>query len=165
MIQKKICLIGAFAVGKTSLVSRYVRSVFSEKYHTTIGVKVDKKVVETRAGEVGLLIWDLAGQDDFGAIEMNYLRGASGYLLIIDGTRRSTLETAVLLQQRVFAEVGPVPFRVLVNKSDLRAEWEVTNADLELLAKHRWEVALTSALNGENVEASFVSLAEAMLSS
>lgn len=165
MIQKKICLIGAFAVGKTSLVSRYVRSVFSEKYHTTIGVKVDKKVVETGSGEVGLLIWDLAGQDDFGAIEMNYLRGASGYLLIVDGMRRSTLETAILLQQRVFAEVGPVPFRVLVNKSDLRAEWEVTNADLDLLAKHHWDVAITSALNGENVEASFVLLAEAMLSS
>ena len=57
MKQKKICLIGGFAVGKTSLVARFVKSIFSEKYHTTLGVKIDKKIVGTAAGKVKLMIW------------------------------------------------------------------------------------------------------------
>ena len=56
MIQKKICMVGAFGVGKTSLVSRYVHSIFSEKYQTTVGVKIDKKVVQSRGAEVTLVL-------------------------------------------------------------------------------------------------------------
>ena len=91
MIQKKICMLGGYAVGKTSLVSRYVSSMFSEKYMTTIGVKIDKKGVDTEKDRVELVIWDIYGQDDFQKVRMSYLRGASGYLLVLDGTRGGTL--------------------------------------------------------------------------
>lgn len=104
MIQKKIVMLGSFAVGKTSLVARYVRSIFSEKYLTTIGVKVDKKEVALGDGlpTVLLLLWDIYGDDEFQAIRPSLLRGASGYFLVADGTRPSSLERAFAA-----ASVGP----------------------------------------------------------
>jgi small GTP-binding protein len=161
MIQKKICLIGAFAVGKTSLVERFVKSMFSEKYQTNIGVKIDKKIVAVEGDEVTLVLWDFVGQDEFRAVEIGYLRGAAGYLLVADGTRRATLECAVDLQTRTQEAIGPVPFRFLVNKADLASEWEVTDEDLAEIARRGWMVERTSARSGENVEAAFVALAKA----
>jgi hypothetical protein len=164
MIQKKICLLGAHAVGKTSLAARFVRSIFSEKYLTTIGVKIEKKVVATAGGEVTLMIWDLAGEDEFESLEISYLRGAAAYLLVIDGTRRATFERALMIQQRAAEKIGQVPFVVLINKSDLTAQWELTEADLSELTNRCWPVYRTSAKTGEHVEEAFQSLAEAMLS-
>jgi small GTP-binding protein len=81
-LQKKICMIGAFSVGKTSLVKRYVQSVFSETYLTTVGVKIDKKTVDVSGRTVNLILWDVAGEDDIGSLRMSYLRGAAGYVLV-----------------------------------------------------------------------------------
>ena len=100
MIQKKLCMIGAFAVGKTSLVARFVKSIFSEKYLTTVGVKIDKKTLGVGDQEVTLIVWDLAGEDEFLQVRMSYLRGSAGYFLVADGTRRATLDKAIELQQR-----------------------------------------------------------------
>lgn len=163
MIQKKICLIGAFAVGKTSLVERFVKSIFSEKYHTNIGVKIDKKSVTVGETPVNLMLWDLVGQDEFRDLEIGYLRGSAGYLLVADGTRRSTLECALDLQQRVEEAIGPVPFRLLVNKADRALEWEVTDEELDQIARRGWSVTRTSARTGEKVEEEFHTLAELML--
>ena len=96
MIQKKICMLGGFGVGKTSLVSRFVHSIFSDKYLTTVGVKIEKKSVDLGARSRSDH-WDLHGEDDFQKVRMSYLRGASGYLLVADGTRRATLDTALAL--------------------------------------------------------------------
>ena len=104
MIQKKVCMLGAFAVGKTSLVARYVHSIFSDKYLTTIGVKIDKKPVSLLRGEMELILWDIYGEDEFQKVRMSYLQGASAYLLVADGTRRATLEVAASLQRA--AEAG-----------------------------------------------------------
>lgn len=65
MIKKKVVLLGSFAVGKTSLVQRYVKSIFSEKYQTTIGVKIDQKIVNIDNTELNLLLWDIYGEDDY----------------------------------------------------------------------------------------------------
>ena len=113
MIQKKICLLGGFGVGKTSLVSRYVHSIFSDKYLTTVGVKIDKKSVTLDGTVVDLVIWDIYGQDDYQKVRMSYLRGAAGYLLVADGTRRSTLDTALALHDSAQATQAPrhVPSR------------------------------------------------------
>ena len=75
VIQKKICLLGSFSVGKTSLISRYVNSLFSEKYLTTVGVKIDKKLLTVAGQELMLMIWDIAGEDDFSTIRESYLKG------------------------------------------------------------------------------------------
>ena len=99
MIQKKICMLGATGVGKTSLVSRFVSSIFSDKYLTTVGVKIDKKTVTVEARTVTLVLWDIYGEDAFQSVRASYLRGAAGYLLVADGTRQLTLDTARSLQK------------------------------------------------------------------
>ena len=165
MIQKKICLMGAYAVGKTSLVARFVHSLFSEKYHTTLGVKIDKKIVATALGEVKLMIWDLAGEDDFIGADIEYMRGAAGYILVADGTRAASLERAVALRERICEKIGPVPFLLLINKADLEPAWEVKPAQLEELSRAGWRILRTSAKTGQGVEAAFRSLAASLLSS
>ena len=117
-VQKKICMLGGFSVGKTSLVKRYVASIFSESYLTTVGVKIDKKTVTLGERVVHLILWDLAGEDDMSSLRMSYLRGSAGYVLVADGTRPATLETALSLRRRVEADYGPLPFALLLNKND-----------------------------------------------
>ena len=110
MIQKKVCMLGATGVGKTSLVSRFVRSMFSDKYQTSVGVKVDKKTVTIGEDPVTLVLWDIYGEDAFQSVRASYLRGAAGYLLVADGTRQLTLETARSLQKTAEEAAGHVPF-------------------------------------------------------
>ena len=163
MIQKKVCMLGGFAVGKTSLVSRFVRSIFSDKYLTTVGVKIDKKAVTAGDREVTLVLWDINGQDEFQDVQESYLRGTSGYLLVVDGTRRQTLETASQLQQKAEAVAGKVPFVVVLNKSDLDTEWQVDERGIVKLADQGWPIVRTSAKTGEGVEETFLKLTLAML--
>jgi small GTP-binding protein len=163
MMQKKVCMLGAFAVGKTSLVARYVKSVFSEKYLTSVGVKVDKKDVVVDDRNVSLMLWDINGQDDYQAVQQSYLRGTAGYLLVVDGTRRATLDTASKLQQVVESVAGPVPFVVVLNKADLSQEWQVDERGLMKIADRGWPIVRTSAKTGEGVEETFAKLTRAMV--
>ncbi|HET9369420.1 MAG TPA: Rab family GTPase [Vicinamibacterales bacterium] len=162
-IQKKICMLGSFAVGKTSLVSRYVRSIFSDKYLSTVGVKVDKKMINVDGQEVMLMLWDVNGQDDFQPVQATHLRGMSGYLLVVDGTRRATFDTAEQLYQKAMQTVGDVPFILLLNKSDLASEWEIDDQAVFRLTEQGWRVVRTSAKTGDGVEGAFDALARAML--
>jgi len=163
MIQKKVCMLGAFAVGKTSLVSRYVRSIFSDKYYTTVGVKIDKKLVSVGEKEVNLILWDLAGEEEYQKVHMSYLRGASGYLLVVDGTRPATLETALRLQKSAAEAVGDIPFVLILNKSDLTDDWEIDGTTVEEIASRGWPVIRGSAKTGEGVEESFSLLVRKIL--
>lgn len=162
-MQKKICLLGGFAVGKTSLVSRFVHSIFSDKYLTTVGVKIEKKTVDLEGREVDLVIWDIYGEDDFQKVRTSYLRGAAGYLLVVDGTRRATLDTALGLQTAAEQTIGRVPFVLIVNKADLADRWEIDDAVLQPYARRGWPILTTSAKTGDRVEAAFADLARAML--
>ena len=164
MLQKKICMLGAFGVGKTSLVRRYVQSLFSDAYLTTVGVKIDKKTVTVGNETVTLLLWDIAGEDDVSPIRMSYLRGAAGYLLVADGTRAETLDIASSIQSRVKAEIGTVPFLVLLNKADLQESWEIGREAMHGLEQAGWSVVRTSARTGAGVEEVFEELAKRMVS-
>ena len=163
IIQMKVCMLGAYAVGKTSLVARFVKSIFSDKYHTTIGAKVDKKTVRIGDQDVSMMLWDLAGEDDFYQVRMSYLRGSAGYLLVADGMRRETLDKAVELQQRTEKEIGKAPFILVINKLDLIGEWEIKKADLSQFASIGWNVVSTSAKTGVGVEQTFLALGKRML--
>ena len=162
MLQKKVCMLGGSGVGKTSLVSRFVHSMFSEKYLTTIGVKIDKKTVAAGADEMTMMLWDIYGEDEFQTVRDSYLRGASGYLLVADGTRHATLDTAMALQQKAESVVGRVPFLLLLNKADLQTSWQVNESALWKLAEQGWVVATTSAKTGAGVEDAFGKLAKKM---
>lgn len=163
MLQKKVCMLGAFAVGKTSLVARFVKSIFSEKYHTTIGVKIDKKELTVDTQPLTLILWDLAGEDEFLQVRMAYMRGATGYLLVVDGTRRDTLDTALRLQARVEASVGKLPFVLVCNKSDLSAGWEISEEMLTAFMEKGWDIIRTSARSGAGVEEAFTTLTKKIL--
>jgi small GTP-binding protein len=163
MLQKKICMVGAFAVGKTSLVRRFVESIYSDVYQTTVGVKIDKKNVQVREKEVSLILWDIYGEDDYQKMRWTYLRGASGYLLVADGTRKATLEKAVSLEHRVREEVGAIPFILVINKSDLIRDWELDPALESQLAAQGWSILRSSAKTGEGVEGAFSLLTQKMM--
>lgn len=156
-------MLGAFAVGKTSLVAQFVRSMFSEKYQTTVGVKIDKKSLKVGADDVNMMLWDLHGEDEFQKIRSSYLRGTSGYLLVADGTRAETLDLAIGIQQTVQQEVGDIPFILVLNKSDLATQWALEQNTLDNLTAKRWEIIKSSAKTGEGVEEAFLSLAQRML--
>ena len=163
MLQKKICMLGSFAVGKTSLVRRFVESIYSDVYQTTVGVKIDKKNVLVDGEEASLVLWDIYGEDDYQKMRWTYLRGASGYLLVADGTRKATLEKAVSLEQRVREEVGAIPFVLVINKSDLIRDWELDPALESQLTAQEWSILRSSAKTGEGVEESFSLLTRKML--
>lgn len=167
MVQKKICLLGAFAVGKTSLVMRYVNSIFGEKYHTTVGVKIDKKQLVSDDGqEITLMIWDLAGQDDLTRLRTSYLRGVAGYVIVADGTRPFSLNTAINMHKEAREYTGDVPFIVAINKADLREDqWQVEAEQIKALEDDGAIIVLTSAKTGEGVEKTFQLLTQNMLKS
>src|SRR5438046_1225894 len=95
--KRKVCMLGATGVGKTSLVTRFVRSIFSTTYQTTVGVRIDKKRVACAGRELDLVIWDLSGEDEFQSVQLPYVRGAAGLLVVVDGTRGATADTALRL--------------------------------------------------------------------
>ena len=164
MIQKKICVLGAAGVGKTSLTAQFVYSKFSEKYLSSMGVKIDKKVVDVDDTQVNLMIWDIHGEEKYKKIPSSYLRGASGLMMVIDGTRKDTLDVAQEIIARVKEEVGDIPYIYLINKSDLHDAWSISYSDIQTLEATNNPVFLTSAKTGDNVELSFTSIAKAMLS-
>jgi small GTP-binding protein len=163
VLKKKICMLGYYGVGKTSLVSQFVSNLFSDKYHTTVGVKIDKKMVEVDGCGVTLMLWDFAGEEDNVPLSLHQVRDASGYLLVADGRRSKTLDAARNIQKRMEMEIGQVPFLLLVNKVDDRAAWEVQDAALAELESRGWTVLTTSAKTGENVEEAFRRLTAVML--
>jgi small GTP-binding protein len=163
MIQKKICMLGSFGVGKTSLVARYVKGIFDAKYLSTVGVKIDKKELKVGDQDVLLLLWDLAGEDSRSQAQTSYLRGAAGYFLVCDGTWAESLVTAKSIQKRAVETVGEIPCMLIINKKDLWNRWEVSAPDLEALSAEGWKIQLTSARTGDGVEEMFTQLTEEIL--
>ncbi|MEN7342894.1 MAG: Rab family GTPase [Pseudomonadota bacterium] len=159
----KICVLGEFAVGKTSTVARFVHNVFSDKYLTTIGVKIDTKTVMIDDVELKLVVWDVAGTDKLKTVDIAYLKGASGYLLVCDGTRGDTFNAALSLFDQANAKFGDVPHVLLVNKHDLSTSWEVKSADFDGAPIAGNRIFKTSAKNGDRIEEAVHALARQIL--
>ena len=160
MISKKVAMLGMWGVGKTSLVQQFVNSIYDEKYLSTLGVKVDKKVVDVEATDVNMMLWDIAGAEDHFSVPLHYIKGSAGYLLVMDGTRKESLEVGMDLVNVVSDGVGDVPFVPVVNKCDL--DWEMTDDDISAaFGDVVW--FKSSAKTGENVDLAFETLAAKML--
>jgi small GTP-binding protein len=119
-----------------------------------------ERVISVGEETVNLILWDIAGEDDAAAVRTTYLRGSAGYLLVADGTRPSTLDVACSIQTRGEAEIGRLPFLLLLNKSDLRSEWAIPESRLDELRALGWTIRLTSAKTGDSVEAAFQEIAD-----
>lgn len=155
MKKKKICMVGDFSVGKTSLTQKFVNNVFSDKYLTTVGVKIDTvEVMDTK-----LVVWDVAGRDSLSPINVSYLVGASGVILVADGTRSSTVEGLLDIWATVEGRIGAVPCVVALNKADLD-DWNVDGDVIDDFRDKGWRVFETSAKDGVAVEALFHALVE-----
>jgi small GTP-binding protein len=162
VIARKICLLGDFAVGKTSLVARYVHSTFNERYLTTVGVKVDTRSVQrTDGAPVKVVLWDLAGVTQLNAAGRAYIGGAHGLLYVCDSTRAETLDSALQLKRQVDTLLGTRPALLLVNKSDLLERQEIDATLLAANAAAFLAVFRTSALSGAWVEEAFTTLIDA----
>lgn len=159
----KICLLGATGVGKTSLVARFVHSIFSDTYLTTIGVQIETRQIQRGEQTIELVIWDLSGEDEFQSVQPAYLAGSAGLLVVVDGTRRGTIDTARSLVRRAREVTQDAPFVVVVNKADLVAEWDVRPGDLAPLTQHAGAVVETSARSGQGVSEAFDRLIDCYL--
>lgn len=164
MLKKKVCIVGSFGVGKTSLVARFVEGIFSEKYLSTIGVKIDKKLVEVDGTKVSMMLWDMAGEEKFEHLQTSYLRGASGVLLVADGTRKETLARAASFLLDVRKVAPDASAIMLVNKADLQSDWEVGEMSDIAPIVGGCPFHLTSAKTGDHVEEAFSELARMMTS-
>lgn len=164
MIQKKICLLGASSVGKTSLVKQFVEGIFNEKYLTTIGVKIDKKLISLENEKVQFLLWDIEGNDRYNVFQERYLRGASAYIIVVDQTRISSLMEGMDIHA-LARKSSDCPAILAINKSDLQANWHWDDKGLEEYADLFDLQFFTSAKTGENVEEMFVSMAHLLMES
>lgn len=169
VIQRKVCLLGAFAVGKTSLIRQYVEGCFDDKYLSTIGVKISRKAVQLEGGALTLILWDLAGSEEYNGVQMSYLQGAAGGIIVCDVTRAETLEEWRRYTLRLRQSNPQARIVLVANKADLTASRVLSDADLHAAAVACAadgavpEYLLTSAKTGENVEAAFLCLAQQLL--
>lgn len=165
-ISKKICLLGDFGVGKTSLIRRFVTGEFSDRYLSTVGVKISRKLVnatqsETKAS-IQLLIWDIEGQTKFKAIVPNYLQGAKAAIIVGDLTRQATIAN-IQAHINLFLSVNPTGIAIIaLNKLDLISpekskkiqELYDFSANQSILSTY-----VTSAKTGEYVDEMFETIA------
>jgi small GTP-binding protein len=153
VLKRKICIIGEFGVGKTSLTQRFVNDVFSDEYLTTIGVKIDSTIV----GDTKVIIWDIAWPDSLSRINANYLAGAAGIVLVGDVTRAFTVADLSSLWQTVVNRIGEVPMVIALNKSD-HDKWQLSEWQIDEFRERRWQFFETSAKTGQNVQQVFKQL-------
>ena len=174
-MKKKVCLLGDAAVGKTSLIKRYVYDIFDDKYISTLGAKVSKKEINLEYSKTVekpiqvnmiLSIWDILGQKDESASRVRpvYYGGANGALIVCDITRNETFESIPGWIESFFKVTKEVPVVILGNKIDLYKEAQVFYEDLEIFSKEKKiPVFLTSARTNSNVEQAFLKLTHLML--
>lgn len=164
-IQKKICMIGSFAVGKTSLVRRFVDEQFDDRYISTIGVKLSQRKVVCDDYAVNLLLWDLAGGEDFMRSNETNLRGAAGGLLVCDLTRPQTIHSINKYADQIRRINPKVKLILIGNKADLEDELYISEDDLEAVSQSIPNCVFfrTSAKTGANVDNVFHTMANSLL--
>ena len=162
MITKKVCLLGGVCVGKTSLARRYVYSNFTDVYNSTIGVKIHKKSLLVDGVDAKLMVWDVQGEDRHDKVLVSFLKGLSGYLLVVDVTQPESVEVASTLRDRVNSNFGNIPYVLVYSKCDL-PEDPATRERAIIIQTDAVNSIDTSSLTGEGVDTAFSSLADALL--
>ena len=162
MLRKKICMLGGAGVGKTSLTRRYVDAMFSDDYLSTVGVKIDHKQIAVDGTDLGLVIWDVQGQDEARSIRPSFLKGAAGYALVVDLSRPESIDVAIEVRDTVRVFVGDLPYVLTLNKSDLVSPDALDTSEL---ADDAAATIATSAKLDAGVEELFTALGRCLVSS
>lgn len=160
MISKKVILTGSFGVGKTSLFEQFLYSKFSQKYLTTIGVKVDKKVLNINGKELSMIIWDIAGEVRQDKVPNSYFLGTAAIIYVFDITRKSTYEDLDMDIAHLKKMLPNGITSIVGNKVDLVNDEFVQ--ELKQNIPLPWDI-LTSAKTGKNVEQLFLNIGQKLL--
>lgn len=160
--RKKICIIGASAVGKTSIITRYSGGSFVSRYQSTLGVHITKVTVAISGRLKELVIWDIKGESEFYRIPPAYLFGCDGYVLVADGTRSTTCEQVLGLRVRLRDVLGTLPHIMLINKVDLSALWDMDEEGVATLRRQIPAVYKVSAATGGGIHNAIDSLSREM---
>ena len=155
MLSKKICMVGRFGVGKTSLVDRYVKNHFSEKYHTTVGVSISTKIVDEH---IKLIIWDIAGFEQENHY-VPYLRGTHGIIYVADSTNPESVITLNTIKESN-PHISDLPSICFINKKDLVEERQWGDEQEQTINTLSQNSIWTSAKTGEDVEHGFILLSQ-----
>jgi len=157
---KKVILTGSFGVGKTSLFNQFVYNQFDDRYLTTIGVKVNKKVIDIDGKEISLLLWDIAGEVAQDKVPTSYFLGASGIIYVVDLSRPTTYKN---IESDISYLKNLVPggnIKIVGNKKDLVTEETITS--IQALLAIPLDI-ITSAKTGENVDNLFQELGKELI--
>ena len=168
-VKSKICLIGDWGVGKTSLIRKFVLDQFDDKYLVTFGTKVTKKRVKFKKDsdniiDLNLVIWDVMGQKEFKKARKLAYQGVKGALIVCDITRKETLFSIPEWKDELYSVTGKIPFIILVNKIDLKESAKFSPKDIKEISEQlNMPYYTTSAKTGENVETSFIALGKKII--
>ena len=160
MISTKVILTGNFGVGKTSLFNQFLFSKFSERYLTTIGVNVKKKMIEIEGNQLNILLWDIAGEVSQDKVPHSYFLGASGIIYVFDVTRPLTYQNMPRDIEYLTEKIPGVKLQIVGNKKDLVSEERIE--EIKSVLPIPADI-FTSAKTGENVETLFLELGRAIL--
>ena len=170
LVKKKVCLVGEGAVGKTSLIRKFVMDSFDDAYITTVGTKVSKKEVVAQSpggmsARLDMTIWDIMGQPGFRELlKQSYFHGSSGIVVVFDVTKRETFEAIETWMDDVRGIVGDRPPVIFFgNKGDLPERAMGEDEAEETARSYKGTLYYTSAKTGENVEEGFMEIAKRML--
>ncbi|XP_047590400.1 ras-related protein Rab-23 isoform X1 [Lutra lutra] len=160
----KMVVVGNGAVGKSSMIQRYCKGIFTKDYKKTIGVDFLERQIQVNDEDVRLMLWDTAGQEEFDAITKAYYRGAQACVLVFSTTDRESFEAISSWREKVVAEVGDIPTVLVQNKIDLLDDSCIKNEEAEALAKKlKLRFYRTSVKEDLNVTEVFKYLAEKYL--
>lgn len=165
-IIKKVCVLGEEAVGKTSLIRRFIVEKFDDKYIATIGTKSSKKTMSINSGDLNvnltMIIWDILGQKKFSELKRSAYKGANAAFIVLDLTRLETLYTFEEWLSSLYEVAPDIPVAVLANKNDLEAHFGAEEIK-QVIGEHNFPYYLTSAKTGTNVNHAFYTLGNMML--
>ncbi len=167
-VKAKVCLVGDVAVGKTSLIKRFVQDMFDDRYIATVGTKVTKKTVDVlwkgAPATLDMMVWDIMGEKGFRALLRDaYFEGSHGVIAVCDLTRKDTFYDLNNWVQMIRKQVGNVPIVFLGNKFDLKERLVVSEEELARMgAIHNAPHFLASAKSSQGVNEAFKALADAI---
>lgn len=159
-VSKKIVILGQYGVGKSSLIRQFVHRKFSDKYLTTIGVHVQKKVLEINGTQLSMILWDLEGDTSISKIRPAYLIGSSGLIYVFDLSRPYTYAEVDQEINLLKAQFPNEPLKIVANKKDLVGDTDLDQILVNLTVACDF---VTSAKTGESVDDMFHNLGEDLL--